>query len=326
MRSSIPLFALVVVVASAAALLAPRAGSAPSAVTLTRFTSSTTAPGHTNPSWCPDGSQIAFDDHDADPSNPALTYQTYPGGSEYPMAASHRESVDYAPDLTQVAYAKLDGTWEHIYLRPMGGTESALTTGTAGPSGPVGFYGDWQPSFSPDGQWVAFASSRGDLVYGTHSIWVVKTDGTGLKKIGGTIEATWPTWEPGGNAVVYTDAAYLYRVARTGLNTWATPVKIGDFANHARFSHDGKYLAYDYQGDIYVMDYATKATAKLTNDGMSPEDSSPTWGATDDLIAFSSSNRGGYLNAAIWIASGVQSLLATPTQQVTLGKVKATYR
>jgi len=330
MRSSIPLFALVVVTCAVAAL-APWAGSAPAGVTYSQFTTPTTAPGHANPTWCPDGSQIAYDDRDADPNNPSLEYKSYPAGSESPMAASRRESVDYAPNLSQIVYAKLDGTWEHIYVRPIGGgTETAITTGTAGPAGPVGFFGDWQPSFSPDGQWIAFSSSRGDPVYGAYSIWVVKTDGTGLKKIGGVYGATtWPTWEPSGNAVVYSDAAFLYRVARTGSTTWGTAVQIADHANHARFSHDGKFLAFDYQGDIYVMNYATLTRANLTNDGTSPagpEDSSPTWGATNDVIAFSSKGRNGNANAAIWVASGVQSVLATPTEVVTLGRVKATYR
>jgi Tol biopolymer transport system component len=238
--------------------------------------------------------------------------------------------VDYKPDLSQIVYAKLDGTlpdsaWDHLYVRPIaGGAETAITSGPAGPG--TGFYGDWQPCFSPDGQWVAFASSRGDLVYGSTSVWVVKTDGTGLKKIGGTIEATWPTLEPGGNAVVYTDAAMLYRVARTGSNTWGTPAMLADHVNHARFSHDGKFLAFDYQSDIWVMNYATLTRANVTNDGPSPEDASPTWGATDDVLAFSSRGRAGNANTAIYIASGLQSLLATPVQQVTLGRLKAKYR
>ena len=326
MRSSVPLFALVIL-AAAAALFAPRAGSAPATVTITQFSSPSTTPGHSNPTWCPDGSQIAYDDRDADINNPALEYKNYPAGSETPMAAAHRENVDYKPDLSQIVYAKLDGTWDHLYLRAIaGGTETAITTGTAGPSGPVGYYGDYQPCFSPDGQWVVFASSRGDLLYGTHSIYVVKTDGTGLKKLGGSMEATWPTWEPGGNAVVYTDGAQLYRVVRTGSNTWGTPSLIAGNANHARFSHDGKWLAFDFGGDIWVMNYATLGRANVTNDGPSPEDSSPTWGATNDVLAFSSRARAGNPNTAIYVVSGLTSLLATPTEQVTLGRVKAKYR
>ncbi|HEV8481774.1 MAG TPA: hypothetical protein VGR66_13365 [Candidatus Eisenbacteria bacterium] len=324
MRSSIPLFALVVVTCAVAAL-APWAGSTPSTLpTVTQFTAPTGV-GHWNPCWCPDGSQIAFDDYDADPYNPSLAYKNYPSGTEQEMAAAHRENMDYAPNLTQIVYDKLDGTWTHIYVRPIaGGTETALTSGTAGPN--ASGFGDIQPTFSPDGQWVAFASSRDDSVYGRFDIWVVKTDGTNLKKIapGQAYDPSlWPTWQRDGNGVVYSDNGNLYVVARTGPTTWMAPEFLASNGNHARFSHDGKYLAFDWQGDVYAMNVATQARVNITNDGASPEDSAPTWGPTDDSIAFSSVGRGGVAQKAIWIASGVQ---AVPTQVVTLGQVKATYR
>src|SRR5262245_7138636 len=326
MRSSIPLFALVVVMA-AIAVLVPWAGSAPSALPpVQRFTDATTAQGHQNPTWCPDGSQIAFEDRDADPSNPSLYYKNYPSGTETQMAGPPRTGVDYAPDLTQIVYSKVDGTWSHIYVRPIGGgSETAITTGTAGPGAPAGFYGDIQPSFSPDGQWVTFASSRNDPTYGSFDIWVVKTDGTGIKKIAaGSLDFSfWPTWEPGGNAVVYSSQAQLFRVPRTGVNTWGTAVMIENNANHPRFSHDGKWLAFDFGKDVYVMNYATKNRVNITGDGAAVEDYAPTWGADDDRIAFSSKGREGVAQTDIWIATGIQSV---PTEAVTLGKLKDKYR
>jgi Tol biopolymer transport system component len=326
MRSSIPLFALVAAIA-ATALLVSFAGSTTPGVTITQFTTSTTPQGDQNPCWCPDGSQIGYENRDADPSNPSIDYSTYPAGMEYPMTAAGRTGVDYAPNLTDVAYSKLDGTWTHIYIMPMGMPEMALTTGTAGPNY-AGFYGDVEPAFSPDNNWVVFESSRGDLVYGQNDVWVINMNGTGLKKIAsGPGDQMWPTWEPSGNGVVYTNSSNeLMHVALVGANTWGTPTDLGVMGHHPRFSHDGKFLAFDRGGDIWVMNYATKAQANLTNDGNTVPDSSPTWGPTNDSIAFSSTGRAGNANQAIYLASGVQSLLATPTQQVTLGFVKAKYR
>jgi Tol biopolymer transport system component len=327
MRSSIPLFALVVV-AAAVALLTSFAGSAPSSVTITQYTTSTSAQGHQNPCWCPDGSQIAFEDRDVDPSNPSLEYALYPSGTVNPMAPAHREGVDYAPSLTRIVYSELDGTWNHLYIRPMIGTEVALTTGTVGPNF-AGFYGDWEPTFSPDEQWVAFASSRGDLAYGTFDVWVVKTDGTGFKQISslGSDAQMWPAWEPSGNGIVFSVNGMLYHATRTGASSWGAPTPMGLTGHHPRFSHDGKFLAFDSGKDIWVMNYATQAKVNLTNDGATVEDYSPTWGksATNDLIAFSSKGRGGNANTAIYVASGVASL-TTPAEQVTLGRVKAKYR
>lgn len=325
MRSPVPLVALVVVAAVAA--VAPWAGSAPSALPpVQKFTEPTTASGHSNPSWSPDGSRIAFEDRDSDPYNPSLYYKDYPAGSEAMLAASHREGVAYSPDGSKIAYARVDGTWYHIYIRDAaGGAETAVTSGQAGPLYPPGSYGDWQPSFSPDGQWIAFASSRGDITNGQYDVWVVKVDGTGIKKIadGGYDASFWPTWEPSGNAIVYSFNADLYRVPRTGPLTWGTSALFAANGNHPRFSHDGRFLAFDFNKDIVVMNYTTKVRYAITSDGAASEDYAPTWGPADNEIAFSSKNRGGDPNTAIWVATGIQ---AVPTTTATLGRLKADYR
>jgi Tol biopolymer transport system component len=326
MRSSVPLFALALVIA-ATALLVSFAGSTTPGVTITQFTTSTAPQGHQNPCWCPDGSQIGYENRDADPANPSIDDVLYPSGAVYPMTGSGRTGIDYAPDLMHVAFSKLDGTWTHIYLMPMGGAESALTTGTAGPN-LAGYYGDVEPAFSPDNQWIVFASSRGDPVSGGNDVWVINVDGTGLKKIGsGPSDAQmWPTWDKDGNGVVYSNNGELMHVTRTGSNTWATPTDLGMMGHHPRYSHDGKFLAFDRNKDIWVMNYATKAQANLTNDGTTVQDYSPTWGPTNDSIAFASIGRAGNANFAIYLATGVQTLLATPTEQTTLGRLKAKYR
>lgn len=127
------------------------------------------------------------------------------------------------------------GDGEGIYRRTGGG-----------PVTPVLLRPGWRladPRLSPDRQWIAFASfevgrdgggtldseSRcDDSDYRTvhadidtaSSLWIVRTDGTGLRRIaehGGA-----PDWSPDGAQLVYTDGAKLYRLPVAG----GTPVQL----------------------------------------------------------------------------------------------------
>lgn len=64
-----------------------------------------------------------------------------------------------------------------------------------------GVHQDLHPDWSPDGQWIAFASDRS----GELEIWVVRPDGSGLKQVtSGPGSKTWPAWSPDGKKILYT--------------------------------------------------------------------------------------------------------------------------
>jgi Tol biopolymer transport system component len=56
------------------------------------------------------------------------------------------------------------------------------------------------PHFSPDGQWVAFDGYKGDAGNAHAECWVVKTDGTGLRKLA---DGATPRWSPDGRRLLF---------------------------------------------------------------------------------------------------------------------------
>jgi TolB protein len=63
---------------------------------------------------------------------------------------------------------------------------------------------EYDPYFSPDGQWIAFSSSRG----GRFEIWLVRPDGTGLTQLtSGPNGKNLPAWSPDGQWIAYNSLA-----------------------------------------------------------------------------------------------------------------------
>lgn len=94
-------------------------------------------------------------------------------------------SLDVSPDGKTIVFDLLGD----LYVMPIaGGAAKAITSGMAW---------DMQPTFSPDGEAIAFISDRG----GSANVWVVKTDGSDPKKISSESEMASPAWTPDGQFV-----------------------------------------------------------------------------------------------------------------------------
>jgi Tol biopolymer transport system component len=111
------------------------------------------------------------------------------------------EGADFDPSLDQSGHKLVFASTRHstqpnLYIKDIHG--AAVTQLTSDPSADV------QPSFSPDGEWVAFASDRA----GNWDIWVIRTDGTQTVQVThGPEDDIHPSWSPDGNRLVFCSLA-----------------------------------------------------------------------------------------------------------------------
>ena len=136
-----------------------------------------------------------------------------------------------------------------LYLLPIeGGQARAITRGMA--------Y-DSQPSFSPDGQRIAFVSDRD----GVTAVWTVDLDGENAKKVGsggGRADYASPSWSPDGRHIVVSKTSWGLRTFElwayhidggTGVQITkaapggpSTPSEQRHNALGPKYSPDGRYL------------------------------------------------------------------------------------
>ncbi|BCJ85850.1 TolB family protein [Effusibacillus dendaii] len=106
---------------------------------------------------------------------------------------------DFSPDGTTLAVSIKEAKQAKIGLVSFG--TRAVQTITSPPDG----YADIQPSFSPDGKYLAFIRTKiGDNPLASHAdgdLWIVKTDGSDFHKV--TSDALEPVWSSDGKTLAF---------------------------------------------------------------------------------------------------------------------------
>ena len=136
------------------------------------------------------------------------------------------------------------------------------------------------PSWSPDGKWIAFVSDKS----GTDQVWMAHEDGTGLKKLSeGDGEKQAIRWAPDSKALIFAGSDHkLYRYDLEGSKS--SVIASGEAGNiqGARFSPDGKWVAYsklghDLRPHVYVSPSIGGAERHVGNDDLLFSETTPVW-------------------------------------------------
>jgi Tol biopolymer transport system component len=189
-----------------------------------------------NASFSADGQWLVFTS-ERDGRGNSNIYRARADGSEVERLTDSPAVDDAAalsPDGSKVAFVSTrDGFKANIWVLDLQSRKLRNLTGARGVQGradlPNGFY---RPSWSPDGQWVAFSSDRNTEWKGHHdgagwehtqelSVYIVRADGTGFRQVATRPEYCLgsPKWSPDGKRIVFyeTLAEYTYWVLRPDL-------------------------------------------------------------------------------------------------------------
>jgi len=130
--------------------------------------------------------------------------------------------------------SKKSGNAEIYLVKPDTGETENLTDNEAE---------DTEPVWAPEGNRIAFVSNRA----GTPELWVMNSDGTGVKQLTQNSVATTPRWSPDGRRI-----AFIGSKGGKG-NVWTVEIdtgKLNQLSNHTQpsrqpdWSPDGKRISY----------------------------------------------------------------------------------
>ena len=158
------------------------------------FTRLTTAGRNATPVWTPDGKRIVYRSAQAGPDN--LFWRPVDGGGPERLTTSPRTQVPggWTPDGQVLALYEISEERDalgYIWLLPTGtGKPTRLTQGTFSESG---------VDFSPDGRWVAYASTES----GRSQVYVQPYPGPGARIPISTDGGLAPIWRTNGQELFY---------------------------------------------------------------------------------------------------------------------------
>ena len=157
------------------------------------------------PMWSPDATLISFGSRRGGSSTPHAYIVNADGSALRRLTTDERGEgrATWNSDMSRVTFpAAIDGKWT-IVTRAGDGTGSDTQLTTPGTS-----ENDTVPIFSPDGNQVLFLRMTGQGTDAKYAIYLVNSDGTGIKRLSGVDHNdAQADWSPDGSRIVFSNIA-----------------------------------------------------------------------------------------------------------------------
>jgi len=133
------------------------------------------------PSWSPDGTKIFFDSGEG--YNRDIYIMDIHGANQELVIEAEGGWPDWSPDGTQVAFFGREAGNPEIYIANIDGTNRTRMT--------FNNIDDWEPSWSPDGEWLVYNAGM------MNNIFVMRVDKSETYQLTSTNFLDWlPIWRP----------------------------------------------------------------------------------------------------------------------------------
>ena len=179
------------------------------------------------------------------------------------------------PGANLIAYHRLDVATgrSDIWVMNADGTNARNLTGDL----PQDLSRD-EPAWSPDGQWIAFAQSRGTAGPGRGSIWIMRADGSAKRQL--TLHPDngfdlSPSWSPDGQRIAFQRGGIAIVTVATGNVTY---LGLPGTAAQPAWSPDGRHIAFAWRPSAPGSGEWQLYTVRPDGSGMRLRTTNAAWG------------------------------------------------